>query len=448
MKFGKISQIGLVSAGALLVATAFSACSSLTVGFMFVSTTKNTPGQIEVYEVNSESGVARTIPTSPFPSGGRNPLAEAVSPDSQNFYAANNDDNNIVQFGIGNDGKLYPQSTINTPGTFPVSLAMNSAGSFLYVADTLQPIAGCSLANPCPGLIAGYAVTSKTAAAQSGSNGEGSLGQVCNTPATGTAETCSLGNPVTNSNSLGYIPLQLSANDLTVLAPTAINIAANGNYVYVTAYTGTVAAYTGLTTPTQGYLFAFSVGSDGGLTPIPLGPDYTYKGQSVQMIPLPVGTDPVSMASDSASQYLYIADELNDQIDTFSIASGTPSLIATAATGGKPSALTLFNGQYLYVANSLDSTVNAYSVSSGSLSNIGTYATDDNPVAITVDPKNVGYLYTVNFLGNSLSGFKIDPSTGALIIAQGSPYASSAQPTAISGIPHGGTATTSGTTSN
>src|SRR5271166_3402484 len=70
MKFGKAGQIALVSAIALSVATLFTACSTLTVGFLFVATTKQTPGQIEVYEVNSESGTLRTIPTSPFPSGG------------------------------------------------------------------------------------------------------------------------------------------------------------------------------------------------------------------------------------------------------------------------------------------------------------------------------------------------------------------------------------------
>src|SRR6202046_702672 len=154
MKFGKVGQVGLVSAIALLVATLFTACGTLTVGFLFVATTKQNPGQIEVYEVNSESGVLRTIPTSPFPSGGRNPIAEAVSPDSNNLYVANNEDNNIVQFGIGNDGKLYPQSTVNTPGTFPVALGVS--GTYAYVVDNLGPTAGCSLANPCPGLIAGY----------------------------------------------------------------------------------------------------------------------------------------------------------------------------------------------------------------------------------------------------------------------------------------------------
>jgi len=167
MKFGKVGQVGLVSAIALLVATLFTACASLTVGFLFVPTNKTTPGQIQVYEVNSESGYLHRIPTSPFPSGGRDPIAEAVTPDSLNLYVVNGDDNNIVQFAIGTDGKLYPQSTINTPGSFPLALAVNSAvnssATYVYVLDTLGPTAGCSLDNPCPGVVAGYALTVRLA---------------------------------------------------------------------------------------------------------------------------------------------------------------------------------------------------------------------------------------------------------------------------------------------
>jgi hypothetical protein len=66
-------------------------------------------------------------------------------------------------------------------------------------------------------------------------------------------------------------------------------------------------------------------------------------------------------------------------------------------------------------------------------------------VAIAVDPRNIGFLYTVNFLGNSLSGYQINASNGTLVNTQASPYLSSAQPTAISGVPHGGTATANGT---
>jgi 6-phosphogluconolactonase len=62
-------------------------------------------------------------------------------------------------------------------------------------------------------------------------------------------------------------------------------------------------------------------------------------------------------------------------------------------------------------------------------------------VAIAVDPRNIGFLYTVNFLGSSMSGFQINSSNGTLINTQASPYVTSLQPTAISGVPHGGTAT-------
>ncbi len=421
MKFGKLSQIGLVLAGSLLAATAFTACQTLTVDFLYVATTSLSPGQIEVYEVNSESGALRTIPTSPFPSGGRNPVAEAVSPDFLNFYAANNQDNNIVQFGIGNDGKLYSQSTINTPGTFPVSLAMNSAGSYLYVVDTLQPVGGCTLSNPCPGLVAGYAVTPSKGSSTSGSI-PGSLGQTCG------SASCTLGTPVTNANGIGYEPLQLSANDATVLTPTASSLTANGNYLYVTAYSAS----------NQGYIFAFSVGSDGGLTPIPSGQNYSFNGNSTPLTPLPVGSELSGIATDSGNQYLYITDELNNRVDTFSIGSGMPTLISTAAAGNRPAALTMFNDQYLYAVNSLDSTVTAYSIASGVLTKIGDFATDAQPIAVVIDPRNIGYLYTVNFLGNSLSGFKINQTDGTLVNAQQTPYASAAQPVAVTGIPHAG----------
>ena len=125
MKFNKSSQLLLVSAASLLVAGLMTACATLTVDFVFVASSKaagtNNYGEIDVFEINSESGHMRQIPTSPFPSGGRNPVAEAVSSDNTNLYVVNQDDNTIVQFVIGNDGKLYPQNTVNTPGIFPLA---------------------------------------------------------------------------------------------------------------------------------------------------------------------------------------------------------------------------------------------------------------------------------------------------------------------------------------
>jgi len=90
------------------------------------------------------------------------------------------------------------------------------------------------------------------------------------------------------------------------------------------------------------------------------------------------------------------------------------------------------------VANSLDSTVSAYKASGGSLTKVGDYASDANPVAVIGDPRGLGFLFTVNFLDGTLSGYKINQADGSLINTDRSPYFSTPQPTAISGIPHGG----------
>jgi 6-phosphogluconolactonase len=403
MKFGTVGTIGkvmLVSAIALGIATLFTACGTLNVGFMFVATNRQTPGQIEVYEVDSQSGSIRTIPTSPFPSGGRNPVSEAPSPDFKNLYVTNEDDNNIVQFGIGTDGKLYPQSTVNTPGSFPLAITVNAAGTFLYVVDTLQPIAGCSLTNACPGDVAVFPIDPKTGA---------------------------LGAAVSNSLQFpNFWPLQLTgASASTVLTPTAVQIMPNGNNLYVTAYNPITNA---------GYLFEFATNSDGSLTPLNGG------------APISAGSQPVAMISDSTGSYLFVVDKIKNLVTTYTVqSSGTVAVQGTTATGNQPSALTLDADKFLYVTNSGDSNIISYGVSAGVLTTLptSTYATDTQPVAITVDPKHVGFLYTVNFLGNSLSGYQIDANSGGLIPTQRTPYVSSVQPTAIAGIPHGGTATSS-----
>jgi 6-phosphogluconolactonase (cycloisomerase 2 family) len=227
---------------------------------------------------------------------------------------------------------------------------------------------------------------------------------------------------VINSNSATYVPLQLTpSNSTTILTPTALNILANGNFLYVSAYNAA---------SKTGYLFGYSVGSTGGLTPLNGG------------IPVVVGSQPVALISDSGSQTLYIVDEAKNQISSFAVqSSGALSLIGTTATGDQPTSVALFKDTFLYVANSLDSTVTAYSASAGNLTQLGNYASGIDPIAVTVDPRNIGFLYTVNFLGNSISGYQINASTGALINAQRSPFLSSVQPTAISGIPHGGNST-------
>ncbi|MGA2216446.1 MAG: beta-propeller fold lactonase family protein [Terracidiphilus sp.] len=449
MKFNKSSQLLLVSAASLLVAGLVTACGTLTVDFVFVASSKaagtNNYGEMDVLEINSESGAMRHIPTSPFPSGGRNPVAEAVSSDNTNLYVVNQDDNSIVQFIIGNDGKLYPQNTTNTPGIYPVAVAVN--GKNLFVVDTYQPLPICSTAAPCSGSIAVYPITSSSSTPPSDSIGS---------------------NPVPNG-SLTYWPLSLPGKPNDVIEPTGINVLASGAFLYVAAYDATSSA---------NYLFGFSVApptTSSTLTggpcpasgPIPVnqfpagtlcplnsgaplagGPFATGTCTNAFLnAPYVLGTCPSAIASATANStsYVYVTNAANGAVLGYSV--GSTGLLTEVGgspfpAGNQPSAIVADpEYPYLYVANALDSTVQAYSMSSGQLISLGTYAAGSEPVAIGIDPSTNHFLFTANYLGSGIngtvSGFELSSTAGTLVNSQNSPYTVNAFPTAVAAIPHG-----------
>jgi 6-phosphogluconolactonase (cycloisomerase 2 family) len=415
MKFDRSSQLVLVGAASLLAASLVTACSqltqTLTVDFVYVATAKaagtDNYGEINVYEINSESGRMRQIPTSPFPSQGRNPVAEAVSADYGSLFVVNRDDNTVVQFGIGTDGKLYPYNTVNTPGIFPIAIAANKSN--LFIVDLYQPLPLCSTAEPCSGSLGVFPL-----AAASGS-----------TPvAIGPAAT----NPAVNGQ---YWPLALGgANASHIIVPTGVSVLASGAYVYVNAYDSSV-------TPNVGYVFEFSVGAGGALTPLPGSP---YSAP----VNLPPIVKPSAIASDSTSTYVYATDFSSGNVRAFKVGSnGTLAEMSGSpfAAGNQPSAIVVDTAYpFAYVTNSADSNVTAYSISStGALTRTGTYATGLQPVAIGIDPSTEHFLYTVNFLDNTVSGFELSTTNGTLLDSQNSPFLSNDLPTAVAAIPHNGT---------
>jgi 6-phosphogluconolactonase (cycloisomerase 2 family) len=407
MKLNKSSQLVLVGAASLLAASLVTACSqltqTLTIDFVYVASAKaagaNNYGEINVYEINSESGRMRQIPTSPFPSQGRNPVAEAVSVDYGSLFVVNEDDNTIVQFGIGTDGKLYPYNTVNTPGIFPLAIAANK--SSLFVVDLYQPLPLCSPAEPCSGSIGVFPL-----AAASGS--------------TPVAIGPAVANPAVNGQ---YWPLALSgANASHVIVPTAVNVLASGAYVYVTAYDSSVV-------PNAGYVFGFSVGSGGVLTPL--------SGS-----PFAAGVKPSAIASDATSTYVYVTDFSSANVRGYAVNNGnlTPLAGSPFPAGNQPTAIVVDPSYpYAFVANSLDSNVTAYSISNGKLSRIGAYSTGLQPVAIGIDPSTEHFLFTLNFLDNTVSGFELSTTNGTLLDSQLSPFPSNDNPTAVAAIPHNGT---------
>jgi 6-phosphogluconolactonase len=414
MKFRKFGQIILASVVSLGLAAGVTACTSKTADFVYVTSSKNDPGQINVYTADINSGTLHNLPISPYTERYRNPVAVVVGPDGKNLYVAFRDDNVIQQYGIGTDGKLYPQNTYNTPGSFPISIALNAAGTYLYVLDTYEP--GFSNASPGPGALVVYPI-----------NSDGSLSA-----------------PLTNGTNpfyaVGMIPTGTENVTSVNLTSSLVNVLNNGSTVLVA----------GLTKGgTQGAIYAFSVGSSGALTPFSsvdstLGTD---AGPGIYA----AGTQPSAVTSDLTSSFVYVTDYATNRICGYSVQqptglsslTGSPCLKAPVAlTGNNPVALTIEpRNKFLYVANYTDSSISGYQIgSNGSLTALssGTIAsTGTAPACIFVEPRFGRYLYTADFLGNTVSGYQINPDTGALFSAQKSPFGAAAQPTCGAALAHG-----------
>ena len=141
-------------------------------------TDQRLPGRLRVRRTDADPGFALILRGAEI----RSPAV--TSPNGNNLFVLNHDDSTIVQFAIGTDGKLYPQQTCNTPGSEPVALAINAAGTFLYVVDFYsQETPGgpvYSSSNPGPGDLVVYPVDPTS----------GSLGGGNCTPVTQTFVDC------------------------------------------------------------------------------------------------------------------------------------------------------------------------------------------------------------------------------------------------------------------
>jgi len=410
-KFGRAASAAILSLGvsAILIACGQSGTNN-TVDYVYVANSKNNPGQINVYYADADSGGLHQIPDSPYPSGGRNPVAlttlvvpkSSSSPGFSALYVINHDDNTIVEFTIGTDAKLYPQHTYNTPGTFPNAVAVNAAGTLLFVTDTYQP--EYTAPNPGPGALVVYPISPK----------DGSLGA-----------------PIADGN-LSYYPLSLG--ETNVLNPTAVGTvtqSAGGSFVYVVSQNST----TGL-----GSISAFSIASNGALTPIPCSSTAGASCAAVGDGTFSAGTAPSAIASTPLGHYLYVTDSTRNQLFSYTVeASGqiVPTAASPANTDVAPDAITVDpHGEYVYVANYSASNVSAYSIDSTGVTPIGSYGTGTGPTCVLVEPALGIYLYTTNFLDSTVTGLNLDLTSGSLAPVQNTPFLAAGQPTCVGAIPH------------
>jgi len=394
MKLSKLSQLFLVSAIGLILAIYLTACQLVSIDYVFVAasggSTAGSTGQIYTYAADAGSGALRQgAPT--VPSGGSSPVAMAVNSDYSDLYVANQGNSSVVHFAIASNGVLTQKDTITT-ATTPVSLAVNPAGTYLYV------ITGTASAT-----LTEYALSSGA-----------------------------IGSPTAQAG------LTVPGYGGDTILPTGVNVLANGDDVYVAAYDKSAYNPGGATSSNAnpGWLFGFAVGSSGGLT-------------ATTGSPYQAGVKPSAITSDPTNRFVYVTDFASSELIGYTIQSGgvLDFLVnGPFKTGNEPTSLVIDpRGIYIYLTNSLDSTVSAYTIAlptgtpSVVVSTTGSQlnGTDTQPVSVVVDPSLGRYVYTANHLGNSVSGFRLDPNSGALNTTQATPYPTGESPTAILAVPHG-----------
>ncbi len=421
MKFSKLSQLVLVSAMGLLVATLLTACNLVTVDYVFVAasagTSAGSAGQIYAYAVDAQSGAVRSaLPA--VSSGGTNPVAMATTSDYNNLYVVNQGGNTVVHFTIADNGALTEADSI-TLTTTPVSLAVNAANTYLYV------VSGASSAT-----LTEYALSN------------GVIGSA--------VETVNL--------SLNCAGRSIANFPGDSIVPAGVTVLANNNAVYVAAYDQSAYNVSGGSTTSNanpGWVFGLAVGSGGALSPAAkncVNTGATYQSYDVYE----AGVRPSALATDPTGRFVYVTDYASNGLIGYTVLSdGSLNFMVNGPfkTGNQPTAIVIDpRGLYIYVTDSLDNAVSPYSITlstgtpssvvniSGSSSN----TTEADPVSIVIEPSLGRFVYTANRLGDSITGFRLDPNTGGLSATQASPYPiSGAYPAAVIAIPHGNHATQS-----
>ena len=390
MKGNNMGRVLKALAVSMAVGLGMTACSrDYTVGYLYVTNAKATPGVITAYAIDYQSGALIQLSDSPISSGGNNPVTLAASPNGLFLYVINQGTSTVVEFAINPDGTITTKNTYSVvtgnATSSPTALAIDPAGKFLYV--TYQHQTGST----GPGGLASFPI-----------NADGSLGTAL--------AAVALGNN-----------------------PSGIAIPATGGFVYV------IDQESPLTSSAHGVLLAYSENtSTGVLTPI-VG---SYNSG------VAAGTTPSAIAEDPSGHFIYVTDEATNQLYGYTVQTGGAPLAmlnSPFTAGLYPVSIKVDpRGTFVYVANFASSTVSVYVINTatGALSGAsGGAAVATGPTCVTIDPAIGIYLYTSNNTDNSVSAEQLDPHSGALKQVQGSQFSSQAGPTCAVAVANGAHAT-------
>ncbi len=295
---------------------------------------------VAAYRIDASTGALTSIGS--FPTGSL-PVSIALDP-AGNFAYVANDGGGVSAYRIdAATGALAPVAgSPFAAGSYPMSVTINPTGTFAYVA------------NNGDGTVSVYRIDPTT----------GALAQIPGSPfAAGPAPYAVTINP---AGTFAYV-----ANDVNTVSVCSID-AASGALTLV----GTIASGIGpveSVAVTPGGTFAYAVGG---------------------------GSSAVSAFTIDATTGLLTA------------ITGSPFAAATS-----PNAVTVNPaGTFAYVANGASNDISAYSIDAptGVLVPVGTFAAGSDPSEIAINPAGT-FAYVPNRNGNDISVYSIDAPTGVLV---------------------------------
>lgn len=318
----------------------------------------------------------------------------------------------IQVFPVASDGKLKAGTITTLANTImiagsncesipvtPVALTIDSAGKFLFVANSAT---GDSSGIPVPGSVSVLAI---------GSNG--ALSEVnpvsCTSPTTAGSPfplPLHTGGTTPSASALALTPTVFPPQ----FAPCSVAPAPTTENLYVTDSVNYL-------------LFNYSVSSTGSLSLVPTGTN-----------PIPTGSVPSGVTVDPCNRFVYVSNFQTNNVSAYAIcavvniAQGCPfaddSLLPISGSpysvgdGPGPIAVDAYAG-FLYVVDTGSNLISEFRIGSatGALTSIGTAATNIGPNSIAIR-KDDSFLFVANSntANANVSQFAITPASGNLTL--------------------------------
>lgn len=361
-------------AALMLVCTstgAWMGCGTTTSKYLYATIPAS--NEIVAFRMDPNSGALLQLVGSPI-TAGQAVQSLVINPSNKFLYAVNSGatpSGTLSLFTISSGGGLTEVTPRYNVGTAPTLLAMDTAGSYLYVANSgsfdisvfsinastgaLTLVLQCPTSNPnCGQQTAPIGVSALNMQLSPSGNSLFVTGQV---------------------GPQGFIQ-EFPVNKGVLGAPVAGSPFLTGNGPYgLVINSGGTHLYTA--NKIDNTISAFSINSSGALTLISTTAE-TFTG-------------PVALFIDKSGKYLYVANQQSSgNLAAYSIGSdGGLTLLANSpfATGPQPSVITGdSSGKYLFVGNQSTPVIQSFSLDpgTGTLTSVNSYSVPGTPTSIAI----------------------------------------------------------------